>query len=176
YLNNRKDIGYVSSTDIAMLKNKVRPELALNPPFGDNFFKLFSDGKLAIVQNVGYAIPNRSHFRATDIWNSASDSEVVVSTGWMGRYLETQEAPDYPIHTNSNDPIAISIDYATTLVFQGSKAVMAAAVNDPSNYNAAKNYADDAPPVNNYGTELNFLRGILTQSDVYGARFKSVFS
>src|SRR5436305_14278682 len=73
YLNNRKDIGYVSSTDIAMLKNKVRPELALNPPFGDNFFKLFSDGKLAIVQNVGYAIPNRSHFRATDIWNSASD-------------------------------------------------------------------------------------------------------
>ena len=32
---------------------------------------LYDDGHLGIVQGVGYPNPNRSHFRATDIWESA---------------------------------------------------------------------------------------------------------
>ena len=43
---------------------------------------LFKDGKLAIVQNVGYPNPNRSHFRSTEIWETASDSDRVSGTGW----------------------------------------------------------------------------------------------
>src|SRR4051812_33844710 len=36
---------------------------------------LFNDGKLGIVQNVGYPNPNRSHFRSTEIWETASSSD-----------------------------------------------------------------------------------------------------
>jgi uncharacterized protein (DUF1501 family) len=176
YRTNRKDIGYISSAEIAALTPyQVRGDLALNPPLGTDFNNLFKSNKLAIIQNVGYADPNRSHFRATDIWNTASDSELVLSTGWMGRYLETQEKSNYPLETAYDDPIAMAIDYSTSLVFQGSKAVMASAVVDPSKYNPGQAYIGDTPPLNNYGYELNFLRGVLSQSNKYGARFTSVF-
>src|SRR5258708_11270757 len=46
YNKNRGDIGYVTSGDIALLTNKVRPELAMNPPLGSDFFNMFKDGKL----------------------------------------------------------------------------------------------------------------------------------
>ena len=49
---------------------------------------LFKDGKLGVIQNVGYPNPNRSHFRSTDIWETASDSEQIISTGWLGRFLD----------------------------------------------------------------------------------------
>jgi uncharacterized protein (DUF1501 family) len=39
---------------------------------------LYNEGKLAVVQAVGYPTPNFSHFRATDIWMSASDSTQIV--------------------------------------------------------------------------------------------------
>ncbi|HVU32308.1 MAG TPA: twin-arginine translocation pathway signal protein, partial [Opitutaceae bacterium] len=49
---------------------------------------LLHDGKLAIVQNVGYPNPNRSHFRSTEIWETATDSDKISATGWIGRYLD----------------------------------------------------------------------------------------
>ena len=46
-------------------------------------------------RQVGYPTPNFSHFRATDIWTSASDSNQVVDTGWVGRcLLYTSDAAD----------------------------------------------------------------------------------
>jgi uncharacterized protein (DUF1501 family) len=68
--------------------------------------RLFSDGKLAIVRNVGYPNPNRSHFRSTEIWETASGSDEFSATGWVGRYLDHtctgQPAPD-------RDPVAIHL-------------------------------------------------------------------
>jgi uncharacterized protein (DUF1501 family) len=49
---------------------------------------LLRDGKLGIVQNVGYPNPNRSHFRSTEIWETASDSQQFLATGWLGRYFD----------------------------------------------------------------------------------------
>lgn len=61
-------------------------QIGLNPNL-QNFKSLFDDGKLAIVQGVGYDNPNRSHFRSTDIWETANP-ETVVATGWLGTYLD----------------------------------------------------------------------------------------
>ena len=44
-------------------------------------------GKLAIVQNVGYPGQDMSHFRSTDIWESAVPERVEPS-GWLGRALD----------------------------------------------------------------------------------------
>lgn len=49
---------------------------------------LVQDGKAGIVQNVGYPNPNRSHFRSSEIWETASGSSDFVATGWLGRYLD----------------------------------------------------------------------------------------
>jgi uncharacterized protein (DUF1501 family) len=49
---------------------------------------LFDEGHLSIVQGVGYPNPNRSHFRSTEIWQTASDSDRNVNEGWLGRYFD----------------------------------------------------------------------------------------
>jgi uncharacterized protein (DUF1501 family) len=52
------------------------------------FKNLFDSGNLAVVQGVGYPNPNRSHFRSTEIWQTASDSEAIEKYGWLGRYFD----------------------------------------------------------------------------------------
>lgn len=53
------------------------------------FFKtLFDGGELAVLNNVGYPDPNKSHFRSMDIWHSASRSDEYLESGWIGRYLD----------------------------------------------------------------------------------------
>lgn len=49
---------------------------------------LHDSGELAIVQGVGYPNPNRSHFRSTEIWQTASDANQFSSEGWIGRYFD----------------------------------------------------------------------------------------
>lgn len=181
YDQNRPKVGYISPLEKATLQNYLlRPDMALNPQMDtpsnqSKVMKLWKDGKFGIVQNVGYNNGNRSHFRSTDIWNTASDSNLIVSTGWVGRYLEN-ERPNYPADVLPNeDPLAMSIDFTPPLTFQGSKSMMGVAVDDPSKYNPAFLYEDNVPPANNYGDELGYVRNVLIQSDIYGDRFKNLF-
>lgn len=51
--------------------------------------ELYESGHLGIVQGVGYPNPNRSHFRSTEIWQTASDAHRFESTGWLGRYFDS---------------------------------------------------------------------------------------
>jgi uncharacterized protein (DUF1501 family) len=53
------------------------------------FKTLFDEGHLGIVQGVGYPNPNRSHFRSTEIWQTASEADRNVSEGWLGRYFDS---------------------------------------------------------------------------------------
>jgi len=50
---------------------------------------LYGAGNLAMIQGVGYPNPNRSHFRSTEIWQTASDENVIESHGWLGRYFDS---------------------------------------------------------------------------------------
>ncbi len=50
---------------------------------------LFEKGECCIVNSVGYPNPNRSHFRSMEIWHTASKSSQHLSTGWLGRYLDS---------------------------------------------------------------------------------------
>ena len=52
--------------------------------------KLFQEGGLAVVPNVGYPNPSRSHFRSTDIWETASPADRMWKTGWIGRYFDAE--------------------------------------------------------------------------------------
>ncbi|MDB5040245.1 MAG: hypothetical protein JWN27_971 [Candidatus Eremiobacteraeota bacterium] len=54
--------------------------------------ELYKQGKVAVVQGVGYPNPNRSHFEATQIWETASPDRP-QQYGWLGRYLDRR----YPV-------------------------------------------------------------------------------
>jgi uncharacterized protein (DUF1501 family) len=67
---------------------------------------LYGDGKLAVIQNVGYPNPNRSHFRSTEIWETASASEEFSASGWIGRFLDNACAG---MPADAHDPIAVHL-------------------------------------------------------------------
>jgi len=49
---------------------------------------LYDAGHVAIIQGVGYPNPNRSHFRSTEIWQTASNAQTIERYGWIGRYFD----------------------------------------------------------------------------------------
>ena len=50
--------------------------------------ELFDEGRMAIVQGVGYPNPNRSHFSSMDIWHTG-DPDLKIHEGWIGRYFDS---------------------------------------------------------------------------------------
>ena len=76
---------------------------------------LFDQGQLAVLNSVGYPNPDRSHFRSMDIWQSGSGADQTVSTGWLGRYLDSN-CPDCqrPYH-------ALEVDDTLSLALKGSR-------------------------------------------------------
>jgi uncharacterized protein (DUF1501 family) len=85
------DLYYNSRPKIAIPKSEVIPlsdQLGLNPalqPLKD----LYDKGWMTILNGVGYPNPDRSHFRSMDIWHTGSGSSEFLSTGWLGRYLDS---------------------------------------------------------------------------------------
>jgi uncharacterized protein (DUF1501 family) len=66
---------------------KLNGDIAFHGAMG-GFKNLYDSGNLAVVQGVGYPNPNRSHFRSTEIWQTASDSGKIEKYGWVGRYFD----------------------------------------------------------------------------------------
>src|SRR5262249_26126146 len=59
--------------------------------------EMVDDGRLAIVQGVGYPNPDRSHFRSMAIWQTAQpDQPGPESHGWLGRALDGSGAASGP--------------------------------------------------------------------------------
>jgi uncharacterized protein (DUF1501 family) len=67
---------------------KLTEYLGLHPKL-TGLKSLFDDGHLSILQGVGYPNPNRSHFRSTEIWQTAADAEKIEAYGWLGRYFDS---------------------------------------------------------------------------------------
>lgn len=61
-------------------------ELALHPAM-TGIKDLYDEGRVCIVNGVGYPNPNRSHFRSRDIWYTAEPDEI-GSEGWLAKYLD----------------------------------------------------------------------------------------
>ncbi len=98
---------YKLRPNIALKANdllKLDGNTALHPDMVE-MSELWKNGKLSIVQNVGYPNPNRSHFRSTEIWETAVDSNDTSYTGWVGRYLDATCAGS----PESSDPNAVHI-------------------------------------------------------------------
>ena len=87
-----KDEGYAKYRKALRLPERrlirVNSEVGLHPAMADAG-KLLESGRLAIIPGVGYANPNRSHFRSMAIWQSARlDDRDHDGLGWVGRGLD----------------------------------------------------------------------------------------
>ncbi len=111
----RNDIYYRERPRLAISRSEVltiTDELGFHPALSP-LRELWDEGWLSIVNNVGYPNPNRSHFRSMDIWHTASDSQEYLSTGWLGRYLDSSCAGCHQPHH------AIEVDESLSLALKG---------------------------------------------------------
>ncbi|WP_138989572.1 DUF1501 domain-containing protein [Larkinella sp. C7] len=112
----RNDIYYRERPTIAIAPEKVlklNDEIGFNPAL-EALKGLYDDGLVTVVNNVGYPNPDRSHFRSMDIWQTASDSDKYLTTGWLGRYLDANcQGNDCIVHR------AIEVDDTLSLALKG---------------------------------------------------------
>ena len=165
---------YGGRPTIAIPKNKtlrINDTLGWHPALA-GFRSLYDEGRLAIVQGVTYPNPDRSHFRSTDIWLTATDASVMGSTGWVGRYLQTL-APSYPMELPSH-PLAVQIGNATSLGLLGTSGPMGISFRDPDEFYRLVNGGGGAGEVPSSaqsdtpaGREIAFMRNIARSADVY---------
>ena len=88
----RNDIYYRERPGLSISREKslsLNDEAGLHPSL-THLKSLYDEGSLAILNNVGYPNPDRSHFRSMDIWQTASNSNEVLNSGWLGRYLDAE--------------------------------------------------------------------------------------
>jgi len=131
--------------------------------------EMLTQQKLCIVQDVGYPNPNFSHFRSTDIWTSASASEEVVTSGWLGRYLD-QEFPGFPEgypNQQAPHPLAITIGSVVSQTCQGPLVNMGMAIQNLNNFTPLLDDGSAESPDTPYGHELDFLRDTIKQTNAY---------
>ncbi len=118
----RNDIYYKSRPVLGIKRNEA---LRLTDDLGFNknlkeLKELYDAGDLCIINNVGYPNPDRSHFRSTDIWHTASGSDQVLNTGWIGRYLDAHASTPHE---------AIEIGQSLSLMMKGKELAGTATMN-----------------------------------------------
>ena len=63
----------------------LNDRLAFNPQMAP-LKRLWDEGKVAVINGIGYENPNRSHLRAMDIWHTA-EPDAIGTEGWLGRAI-----------------------------------------------------------------------------------------
>ena len=79
---------------------KLDGELGLSTSMG-SIKHLWDDGKVAIVNGIGYPEPNRSHIRSMDIWHTAEPTKV-IGDGWLGRAVRDLDPKGENVLTGLN--------------------------------------------------------------------------
>jgi uncharacterized protein (DUF1501 family) len=168
YHNVRPSIR-IRENEVLSLSNSIGLHPSLAP-----FKELYDEGELTVVQSVGYPNPDRSHFRSTDIWLSASDSNEYIEDGWVGRFLA--KAFPEPENFNTNHPMAIQIGASQSMLLQCTcQGQMGISFEDPNQFYQLINgsIADNDPPPNTIaGEQLRFIKQIAAQSIQYAQIIK----
>jgi uncharacterized protein (DUF1501 family) len=164
------DYYYKARPTIAIPGNQVltlNDTLGLNPAM-TGFKSLFDAGHLSVVNGVGYPNPNRSHFRATEIWQTASDEDKYLTDGWLGRYFDNacqgcdptvaiNIGPRLPQAFSSHTPTGVSLENPDSYRFIGSGKNDDETLAYRSMYNS-----DDSTPASNSGGSVSMVSGTVT--------------
>ena len=140
--------------------------------------ELLKNGKLSIVQNVGYPNPNRSHFRSTEIWETASESRETLPTGWLGRFFDNDCSG-----TPASDPAGVNMGHEVPQSFSSARghSTFSLAPNQRGRGRSAENLrllesilqpgAPDDEPGN-----ASYLRQTMMDALVTEKRFQKILS
>ena len=78
----------------------INDYIGFNPGMGP-IKRLYDEGKVAIIQGIGYPNPSRSHFRSMDIWHTC-EPDKLGSEGWVGRAIRDADPNKENVLTGVN--------------------------------------------------------------------------
>jgi len=107
YLNTLVPYGdpryYDNRTTVAVPQDQVLPiddHFGFNPALAP-IKEMYDQGKVALINGVGYPTPNRSHFRSMDIWHTC-EPDKVGTEGWLGRVIRDLDPRSENVLTGVN--------------------------------------------------------------------------
>ncbi len=134
---------------------KINDECGLNPSLA-GFKQLFDQGHVSIIQGAGYPNPIRSHFRSTDIWQTASDADKIEHYGWIGRYFDNNCA-------GADPTIGVNVGKVMPPVFL-SEHTRTVSLQNPEKYRFLSN--DPSKKIDQSFRKLNQMAGDAPMDDV----------
>jgi uncharacterized protein (DUF1501 family) len=168
-------------------------QVALHPDM-HHMKSMYDRGLLTVVQGVSYKHNNGSHFRGRDIWFMGGSSEEYLQSGWVGRYLQQEIAPqtypnDFP-NAENPDPLAIEMGSDVSLIFhQQGNIPTSISIDNPQSFadlvGGLEGFFDEAvdprgiPPQflqqSPYYNELDWILNLEDKSKDYAARLAQVY-
>jgi uncharacterized protein (DUF1501 family) len=152
------------------------------------FKDMYEQDKATLIQAVGYPLPNKSHFKATDLWLSGGDGTLANSnlgSGWLGRYLDSAypgvngfSTPEFP------DPLGIQFgdmqpSFSLTNHAQEFEGLNLTNQN-LTNLSGLLNGLGSAPHTNlgssDFEDKLSFIMEVENSTNAYGNRITSVYN
>ncbi|MEM9723478.1 MAG: DUF1501 domain-containing protein, partial [Bacteroidota bacterium] len=130
---------------------------------------MYNNKQVGIIQSVGYPLPNQSHFRSTDIWETASASTETLDTGWLGRYMD-KAFPGFPEaypNPSFSDPLAITLGSTVSNTCQGPVANMSMALRNLGQFTQLPLSSQYSSGSSLFQKELEFIRQSVNQANQY---------
>ena len=165
YRNFRPSLGHLTNNLITLNEDFAMPTAmnALKP--------MWDNGKMRVINSVGYPDHNLSHFTGADIMASGDSDLANNSDGWLARYY-TALNPNY-IEEPATDPPAVKIGGPTSILFNDENKVDLSA-----NFASADKLEDlvqsgtlfdniNSPDNCYYGDQVLFLRTIANAASIY---------
>lgn len=147
--------------------------------------KMYDQGKVAVVQNVGYPQMNGSHFEGRDIVFMGTDGEHERqhASGWMGRFLD-HTYPGYPDAYPSNDhpdPLGIELSGTQSIAYHREEGIpIGLAFNSPDGFHKLISSVGIQPPIafpDSYaGDEIKYIMEFEKKNNQYAGRIRDVYA
>ena len=179
----RPDIGVAENSLIELDRDLANnQQIGLNPAL-QPFKSLYDQGRLRILQSVGYPFFNKSHFKSTDLYLTGNDGNSLDNgrnSGWIGRFMEMQ----YDNLRAASYPLGIQIGTTqASLGFKGEHthglSMNLTGQDVEGFYSVLNGLAGEAPidiPDSDYGDQLQFLINTDSASNRYAAAISQAFA
>ena len=95
YYDNRQYLG-IPENEVLHLDDRLGLNPAMRP-----IKSLWDEGKVAVINGIGYPSPNRSHFRSMDVWHTAEPNDIAPE-GWLGQAVRDLDPKGENVVTGVN--------------------------------------------------------------------------
>ncbi len=147
------------------------------PNYMSDLEGFWNEGKMKVINNVGYSEPNLSHFTSSEIWAAANENIEDLSTGLMGRYFD-EVFPDYFVNPPLYPPMVV-VGQSGNLIMKGANANVGISFSTPDSLQrlveTGSFYDVENVPECYYGEQLAIARNLVNSTTQFAIVLKNAY-